>query len=416
MNQLDGWRVRILYLTQYYPPEIGATQTRAVEMAANLVQQGHSVTVLTEFPNHPKGEFPPHYRKKWFERKRENGIDVLRLWVFARRKKNFVTRMLFYLSYMVAAFIAGSFLRKRYDIVYATSPPLFVAVAGYALSAVKRTRFMMEVRDLWPESAVVLGELSNPFFISWSEKLEWFLYQRAISLVVVTRGIHQRLLQRGLLPQKLYFIPNGANTDMYQPKHRDRKLLQSVDIDPEKFIVVYTGLLGLIHGLDFVLLAAKKLMKTPDILFLFIGDGVQKEKLINKAQNLGVGNVCFLEAQAESRLPAFIQSSNAGLVTTKKIDLCKGTLPVKMFSYMACAKPVLLCVQGEARDLIEQSGAGICIEPEHVDELVQGIYYLRRDADRAENMGQKGRAFVRAHYSRRSLALELEKAMQNSIH
>ncbi|MBD3383428.1 glycosyltransferase [candidate division KSB1 bacterium] len=404
--------MRILYLSQYYPPEIGATQTRAFEMASNLVRLGHSVTMITEFPNHPLGEIPPHYRGKIYQRTTESGIDLLRMWVFARKKKNFVTRMLFYLSFMVMSFIGGCLLRRRYDIVYATSPPLFVAVSGYALARLKRSRFVMEVRDLWPESAIVLGELRNPRFIRWSEQLERFLYNHARCVVTVTRGIYQYLGERGYTAEKVKFIPNGANTDTYKPAEKDRALLTSLGIDPDKFIIIYTGLLGLIHGMEFVLYAARRLKADADIFFLFVGDGVLKEKMIQTAAELGLDNIKFLEAQPEKALPGFIQSSDAGLVTTRKIDLCKGTLPVKMFTYMACAKPILLCVEGEARELVEESRVGLNVEPENTDELIEAIKTLKSNSVLADEMGKRGRLFVERHFSRRALAKELETVLQ----
>lgn len=402
--------LNILYLSQYYPPEIGATQTRAYEMARHLVENGHGVTILTEFPNHPTGIIPGSYRGKIHTRSTESGVDVIRVRVAASPKKNFIKRMAFYISYMVAAMVAGILLRRKYDLVFATSPPLFVAVAGRFIATIKRCLFFMEVRDLWPESAVVLGELNNQTIIDLSERLEWSLYQKAASVVGVTQGIVNRLQDRGVPNHKIQMIPNGANIDLYQPGSRDPELLRSLGIDPDAFLVIYTGLHGLMHGLEFVMDVAKDLQHD-GVTFLFIGDGVKKKDVMDKAESLALTNVVFLPGQNEEELPKYIQSADAGLVTTRKMDFCQGTLPVKMFSYMACARPVLLCVEGEAQTILQRANAGLMIEPENVIELKQAILQLKSNPDQCHQLGEQGRQFVENHYSRKQFAKALENGL-----
>jgi colanic acid biosynthesis glycosyl transferase WcaI len=272
--------LRILYISQYFPPEVGATQTRAFEMASNLVRRGHRVTVLTEFPNHPLGVIPSQYRHKLFTRENMAGIDVIRTWVFTRPEKNLYVRLAFYFSFMVLSILRAVFIQKKFDVVYATSPPLFVAVSGFVISIIKRSRFVLEIRDLWPESAVVLGELSSSLLIGLSEKLETLLYKKAIRIVMVTRGICSRLKEMNIPGAKLSLIPNGANTDLYQPGEKDRALLRSLGIRDSHFVVMYTGLHGLMHGLEFVIEAACEFQRDPELFFVFIGDGVMKSRLI----------------------------------------------------------------------------------------------------------------------------------------
>ena len=208
--------MRILYLSQYFPPEVGATQTRAYEMARYLVSQGHQVTMIAEIPNHPMGIIPPEYRGKWYERTLLDGIDVIRVWVKTSPVKTFRTRMAFYLSYMVNATLAGLLAHGPYDALYATSPPLFVGGAALALSWLRRIPLFFEVRDLWPESAVALGELNSPRAIALAEWLERTCYRRAEQIVVVTQGIYRRMLERGYPLEKLTLILNGANTELFQ--------------------------------------------------------------------------------------------------------------------------------------------------------------------------------------------------------
>jgi colanic acid biosynthesis glycosyl transferase WcaI len=287
--------MRILYLSQYFPPEAGATQTRAFEMARNFIRLGHSVTILTEFPNHPSGVIPPSYRGKLFEREDIAGIDVIRVWVKASPSKNFRSRIIFYLSYMVNAALAGMLLaRRRYDLIYCSSPPLFTGAAGLALSRTKRLPFFFEVRDLWPESAVALGELKNPRWIKWAERLESACYHRAALIVVATQGIHQRLVERGIPADRLIFIPNGANLAAFNFQPEDRLRLRAEFGWQNNFIVIYAGIFGLAQGLESVIHAAQLLHDDPDICFLLIGEGPKKLEITALVEKMQLTNVAIL--------------------------------------------------------------------------------------------------------------------------
>jgi len=378
-------------------------------MASNLVRRGHHVTVLTEFPNHPRGIISPEYRGKFVVHEKYRGIHVYRTWVFTRPHKNFATRMGFYLSFMAAAGLFGLFIPGPFDVVYTTSPPLFVAISGFIVALVKGCPFVLEIRDLWPESAVVLGELTHKQFIALSEKLEIFLYKKAVRLIGVTQGICNRLKKKGVPEGKLSFIPNGVNVDLYRPGKKDRSLLHSLGIDEPSFVVAYTGLHGLMHGLDFVLKTARELQSDSRLFFVFIGDGVRKQHLIDLAEQYQLKNVRFLNGVAEKELPRYIQSFDAGLATTKKMAFCRGTLPVKMFSYMACAKPVLLCVEGEAERILQTAGGGLSVEPENTEQLRKAILKLKNNPALRKKMGQAGRRFVEKNYSRKQKAVELEE-------
>ncbi len=209
--------MRILYLSQYFPPEIGATQTRAYEMATGLIRAGHQVTMLTEAPNHPAGIIHPAYRGRFWVRENLNDIDVIRVWVKTSPVKTFRNRMAFYLSYMFNAILAGLFLAQgRYDVIYATSPPLFVGIAGVILSFLRRTPLVFEVRDLWPESAVALGELENPRAIKLATQLEQACYRQARAIVLTTQEMKDHLAHRGIPQEKMYIIRNGANPELFR--------------------------------------------------------------------------------------------------------------------------------------------------------------------------------------------------------
>jgi colanic acid biosynthesis glycosyl transferase WcaI len=408
--------MRILYLSQYFPPEVGATQTRAYEMARGLVRAGHQVTVLTEVPNHPQGVIHPQYRGRLYAREELAGIDVRRLWVITAPRKTYRTRMAFYLSFMLNATLAGLFLaRGRYDLVYASSPPLLVGGAALALSRLRRIPLVFEVRDLWPESAVELGELANPRAIRLATRLEEACYRRARQIVVVTQGIHDGLIERGYPAAKLALIPNGANTELYTPRPASQALRRQLGIGPEQFVVVYTGLHGLVHGLETALQAAGELRERPDILFLLVGDGPDKARLAQIAEEMGLSNVRFHDAVPEAELPGYIALADVGLATTRRLGIMRGALPVKMFSYMACERPVLLAMEGEAVRLLERAQAGIAVPPEQPKALAEAILELQGDPAARLTYGRRGRELVKAEFSRQALAQQLERLLRTVI-
>ena len=404
--------MRVLYLSQYFPPEIGATQTRAREMATGLIEAGHQITVVTEVPNHPEGIIRPEYRGRLWARERGDGIDVIRVWVKVSPTKSLVARLAFYWSYMASATLAGLLLaRGSYDLIYATSPPLFVGGAALALSRLRRLPLVFEVRDLWPQSAIELGELHNPRAIRMAEALEGLCYQRSVRMVAVTRGILQELLRRGHPEEKLVWIPNGANTVLYQPRPKDPEIVKGLGLEG-KFVAIYTGLHGLIHGMECIIECARILRDQKDLLFLLLGGGVKKGELKAMAEGYGLRNILFLPEQPESELPRYLSCADAGLATTKRLKLCEGTLPVKMFSYMACGLPVILAVNGEAREVLTEAGAGLHVEPENPVQLAQAVMRLKENAPLKEEYGRKGRDFVMRHYDRKKLAERLEKVLR----
>lgn len=401
--------MRILYISQYFPPEVGATQTRAYEMARGLVRAGHKVTVIGEFPNHPHGIMPADYRGRLLERVLLDGIDVIRVWVYTSTRKNFASRMAFYLSFMVMAIWAALFVaRDKYDVIYASSPPLFVGAAALVIRFLRRIPLVFEVRDLWPESAIQLGELSNPHAIAWATRLEEACYHQARHIVAVTQGIYDSLQQRNIADDKLTLIPNGANTELYMRRTPRPELAARLGVGPGHFVAMYTGLHGLAHGLETVLCAADLLRDHEDILFLFVGDGPQRAALMALAKELELPNTVFHHAVPEVELPDYLALAHIGLDCRRRIGISEGTLPVKMFSYMACEVPVLLSIEGEAAALLQRARAGIAVPPETPRALADAILDLQRDPGRCAFYGQQGRAFVEKNFSRQGFVHVLE--------
>jgi colanic acid biosynthesis glycosyl transferase WcaI len=384
-------------------------------MSRYLAAMGHKVTVVTEVPNHPSGIIPPRYRGRLSERVCEDGVDVLRLWVSTSPEKTFKSRMRFYLSYMAMGALAGSLLRGRYDLVYATSPPLFVGPAGLAAAMVRRVPFVFEVRDLWPESAVALGELNGKRAIRAAEVLERYLYRRAARIVVVTEGIRKRLVERGLPPEKLALIPNGADTDRFRfdPEGRAR-VRATLGVD-DKFVAMYAGIHGLAQGMESLVEVARLLEQRPDIVLVFIGEGPKKAAVAQLKKALGLENLMLLPEVQVEEMPAHLSAADCCIVPLRDDPLFRGALPSKMFEAWACSRPVVLSVAGEAVEALKSAGGGITARPGDPAEIASAIEYLEAHREEAHRMGLQGRSAVEAHYSRREQARQLEALLRRIL-
>lgn len=401
--------MRILYISQYFPPETGATQIRAYEMARNFVTQGHLVTMISEIPNHPSGIIPEDYRGKLFERIDDKGIDIIRVWVKAAPVKNLFTRILFYLSFMFSAILAGILLaRNKYDLIYASSPPLFVGGAALILSFLKSTPLVFEVRDLWPESAVQLGEISSKRVISWATRLEEACYTRAKRIVVVTMGIEQRLIDRGVPAEKITLITNGANTDHFQFNPDKRAQIRSRLNLKDKFVISYPGILGIAYNFNLIFQAAKILEDDPSYHFLIIGEGPQKADIIKTLKHDLTTNIILLDEKPYDIIPEYLSASDVIIIPLKYNQFLKDTLPVKIFDAWACQRPVILCnVEGEASQIISEAKAGLVTSPDDVEELVSAIRKLHSSPNMCQLMGTSGRNYTINNYSRQVLADKL---------
>jgi glycosyltransferase involved in cell wall biosynthesis len=266
---------------------------------------------------------------------------------------------------------------------------------------------VFEVRDLWPQSAVQLGELRNPWAKRLASRLEESCYRRARRIVVVTDGIKGRLLDRGYPGEKLVMIPNGANTEIYSPREPDKELGERLGIGPDQFVAIYTGLHGLAQGLETILETASRLRSESGIVFLLLGDGPRKEALVKQAEKMKLPNVVFHDAVPERELPRYLSVADVGLHTLRRLDVSAIALPAKIFSYMACGLPVILAMEGEAARLLQEADGGIAVEPESPEALADALLQLKAAPAQRERYGFRGVEFVRANYSRQELAKRL---------
>ena len=396
--------MRILYVSQYFPPEMGAPAARVYELAREWVRMGHSVQVLTGFPNHPTGVIPLGYRGELWRKEQVDGIEVCRVPIYAAPNRDLVRRSANYLSYALSASVVGPLLARRPDVLIATSPQFLTGAAGLWLSRLLRCPFVFEVRDLWPASIVAVGALPEGSLpIRVLELLERALYRSADRIVVVTDSFVDEIAAKGVSREKLRVVKNGVDLELFWPGPKGNAIRAELGLSG-KFIATYIGTHGMAHGLGTILEAAEKLRDDPRFAFLLVGEGADKRALRARAEALGLSNLTFVDQQPRERIPDFIAASDVCLVLLRALPLFKTVLPSKIFELLGCARPVLIGVEGEARALVEASGGGLSFRPEDAAGLVALLRTLADEPGQLEEMGRRGRSYVEANFSRTALA------------
>lgn len=406
--------MNILFLTQYFPPEVGAPQNRIFEFAKRLKNNGHNITVLTAMPNYPKGEIYEGYKDKRYMEEDMEGIRVIRTWIYATKSQSFVKRLLNYFSFTASSVFQGlRHLDKSIDVVIVESPPLFLGWSGYRISKRLKAKYVFNVSDLWPESAVKLGVLHNKLFIKLSVWLEEFSYKKADIVTGQTRGIVDNISSRGF-KDKTYLITNGVDLALFGKDKASNEFVKEYGLEG-KFIAGYAGIHGLAQGLETVMKAADILRNHRDIMFAFIGDGPEKPKLIKMKEDLNLENVVFLPVQPKKAMPGVVANFGCALVPLKKLDLFKGALPSKMFETLASSVPIVLSVEGEAKELIENANAGICVEPENEKEIAAAVLRLYEDRALRDRLGDNGRAYIEEHFDRAKITRKFEETLKKHM-
>lgn len=399
--------MKILYVSQYFPPEMGAPAARVHELAKHWVQRGHQVTVLTGFPNHPTGIIPAEFRSKWKRlvcRERVDGIDIIRVWLMPFPNRGTYRRILNYASFWLSSSSVGTFL-SRPDIVIATSPQLLVGLTGWWLGKVKHVPFVFEVRDLWPESLTAVGmSRQRSALYRALAAIARFLYRHSDQIVVVTPAFKDYLAASlGVEEKKIAVVENGVETELFSPG-RDGAIRREFGLEG-KFVVSYIGTIGMAHGLDTVLKAAEQFpADTSNVTFLLVGEGAEKDKLCTLAAEQGLKNVLFVGQKPRSFMPACIRASDVCLVLLKKQTIFKRVIPTKLLEFMSCGKPVVLGVEGQASEIVQNAQAGLCVEPEDANALAAAINELASKPALARRFGGGGRRWIVNHLSRAKTA------------
>lgn len=397
--------MNILFLADNFPPERNAQASLVYERACYWVKWGAKVTVVTCAPNFPEGKLYPGYRNGWHSVEDMSGIRVVRVKTFIAANAGKARRILDYLSFMLTASVAG-WLEARPDVIVATSPQFFAAVGGWVLAFLRRRPFVMEVRDLWPDSIVAVGAMKPNFALRWMEKLELFLYRRAAAVVVLTPAFRENLLRRGVPPGKVQVIVSGVDLTRYALAERDQTLAAQWGIQPEHFVVGYIGTFGMAHGLTNVLAAAQAI-RDPRIRFLLVGAGQAREELMAEMARRKIGNVIMAPAQPKEEIARFWGLCNVALVHLRSTPLFETVIPSKLFESMGMGLPVLLASpRGEASRIVEAEQMGIWVPAEDAKALAAACEQLKNDPRELSRLAENSAAAA-PRYSREKKSWEM---------
>jgi len=397
--------LRILFLTHYFYPEGNAPASRVYDLCKRWVKEGHEVQVITCAPNIPNGIVYDGYRNHIAQTENIDGIKTTRVWTYITANKGTIKRVLNYLSYMISSMLAVLFVKKP-DLIIATSPQFFCGWAGVISSRLRRIPFILEIRDIWPESIVAVGAIHNRWLLYLFEWLEKKMYAESQHIVTVGEGYKQKLIEKGVQAKDVTVITNGVDRDSFHPCEADKKIRQRYNLDGH-FTCGYVGTIGMACGLDVVIKAAKILKdkKRNDVRFILVGDGAVKEQLQEQTANEGLEDIIiFTGRQDKKMIRSFLSTIDSCLVHLRKKELFKTVLPSKIFEAAAMAKPIILGVEGCAADLVNSARAGICIKPESAEQLVVAIERLSDDRELCREFGQAGHKYVMKHYDRDNLA------------
>jgi glycosyltransferase involved in cell wall biosynthesis len=363
--------MRLLFITDNFPPEVNAPANRTYEHCREWVKSGVDVTVITCAPNFPKGEVYPGYKNKLIHKEVIDGIKVIRVFTFITANEGIIKRTLDYVSFAITAFFAGLFVKT--DIIISTSPQFFTSLTGRLLSFFKRKPWIFEVRDIWPESIIAVGIMERNNIIRALEKLEKYYYRKANHIVVVTDSFKQNLIDKGVPASKISIFKNGANLDLYKPQDKNESLLKQFNLK-DKFIFAYIGTHGMAHGLDFILNSIQSIQDTnPKFHFIFIGDGAERINLLKQSEDLKLKNVTFINSVNKKDVVEYLSIMDVAIVNLKKSDTFLNVIPSKIFEAAAMEKPILLGLEGETKKMILEFDSGICYEPENENDFIKAM-------------------------------------------
>lgn len=409
--------MRILVFSHYYYPEGNAPASRMSAVCSHWATQGHDVEVITCAPNVPNGVVYEGYANRLLQSETLNRVRVTRVWTYLSANKGAVRRILNFLSYMLAAVFVSRF-RGRPDVVVATSPQFFCGWAGFLASRmrIRRVPFVLEIRDLWPDSIVALGAMRNKVLLRLLYRLERWLYAGSDHIVTLGEGYWEDLVDKGVPCEKLSIIPNGVDREIFWPRQATDMLARFGMQD--RFTCAYVGTIGMAAGLEVVIEAAEQLRDRGrnDISFLLVGDGAERERLEKIARQKGLDNLAFSGRLPKEEMPDVLAATDVCLVHLRKVDLFKRVMPSKIFEMAAMKKPIILGVAGHAAKLLKTANAGVCIEPENARELVDAVCTLASDPAACQAYGQSGHDYVVQNYDRAVLADKYVNILDELVH
>ncbi|WP_259960562.1 glycosyltransferase family 4 protein [Tsuneonella litorea] len=407
--------MRILFFTDNFPPETNAPASRTYEHAVRWVRAGHQVQVITCAPNFPTGKVFPGYRNRFLQRETIDGIEVTRVWTFMSSNSGFTLRLIDYFSFMFMAALIAPF-QRRPDIVIGTSPQFFTLPAAWFAAKVKRVPWILELRDLWPESVKTVGAMNDSLLIRLAERLEIFLYRGADRIVTVTHAFKRVLQERGIDGGKISVVTNGVDLSRYAPRPRDGELVRKLALEG-KTVGGYVGTHGMAHGLCTLLDAAEIAQSDPalsDLVLLFVGDGAHRRELEASAAKRGISNVRFVGAVSKQDIARYWSLLDFSIVHLKDDPLFTTVIPSKIFECMGMGIPMLMGVKGEALEIIEQTGSGMAFAPEDAADLVARMSALVSDPALRDTLARQSRGAA-PDFDRNALASRLLEVIEEAV-
>lgn len=404
--------MRILLLSQWCYPEPGP---RVHELAASLSKRGHHVTIVTGFPTYPYTHFYEGYRPRFYRWDTYEGVRVLRLPHFPHGKKSPIKRILNYVSFMLSVIIIGNLFIKKTDCMYVFLPPPVMGISAWIIGLFHKIPFVYDIQDIWPEAVVASGMLKNKLVIQLLKLLEKFIYPKAVAISVPSSGYKKNLIGKGVSPDKIKIISNWADESIYRPLPYNDSLADELGMKG-KFNIVFAGNLGRLQALDTLILTAEQLVDIPDIQFVFAGDGVEEERLKLLSKEKGLTNIRFLGRLPSNKISEICSIADILLVHLKKDPLFELTIPSKTISYMACGKPILMAVEGDATVMVDSAGVGITCPPENPLALANAIKTFKgMSREDREGMGKAGREFFLKNFTRNIIVDRFEQLLQNIV-
>ncbi len=402
--------MRILFLTPYFPPDVGSSQRQMHQLSTRLAAMGHDVTVLTAVPHYPAGVVPPAYRRKWLVRERIDGIRVLRTWIYATPRTSWLPRLANHVSFMLAAAANIRAVPRDIDVIYTDSPPLFNGLAAFLVGRARRAPYVFNVADLWPQILFDMGMLTRFPLRQMAEKFERFIYAKATQVTAVTQGFTDAIRDRGVEQERCHFIPLGTDVERFHPDIDGSEWRERLEVNGQ-FTVMYAGTHGQAQNLGTLLDAARLLADEEHIAIRLVGTGLEKPGLMQKAEQDGLTNVSFVDPQPLDVMPEVVAAADLHVVPLRALPVFRMTTPAKIYEILSAGKPIIGSLEGEAARLILRAGAGVCVEQENPEAMADAILRLSKDSKLCRKFGASGRDYVVEHHSYGQIAQQLDEVL-----
>jgi len=406
--------MKILLYTQYFPPETNAPANRWGYFCEYLANKGHEITVLTSFPNHPLRKLFPGYKNSWRYQEEKNGVKIFRTWTYIPSSTKFLPRLINYLSFAFSSYLNARKI-SQLDLIIISLPPLFLGLTGLKIARKRNIPLVLDIRDLWPEAAISTGYLRKGVLYYWARRKSEKIYRMAIKILVNSPALFETLRCQYALPdRKLAYLANGADLEFFAQKI-DHSFIERQYNLYDKFVVLYTGLLGYAQAPEVIIKTADVLREKDDIVFLIVGTGPLEEKLKIEARKLKLTNVIFTGLRPHEEMPQYVALADVCLVPYKNKETFKNNLPSKMFDYLAAGKPMIINLEGEASKMILEAQAGLLVKSEDPQALADGILKLYADKFLREKMGALAKTYAANNFDKKEISQRLEIILQTLL-